>query len=78
MTQYIYRSAITGRYVTEKWALARPETTMRMTQHLDSELRAGGMTLAQARALAADNRTAAVQAPCPCGVSPDGCQCSTL
>jgi len=92
MTQLIYRSAITGRYVTEKWALAHPETTMRMTQHLDSELRAGGMTLAQARELAAGNCIAAaqapsltwhqwkggawaVQAPCPCGVSPDGCQC---
>ncbi len=52
-TQFIYRSAITGLYVTKKWALAHPETTMRMTQQKDRELCATGMPAAAVRAWAA-------------------------
>lgn len=29
MTKYIYRSAKTGRIVTEKWALKHPATTIK-------------------------------------------------
>ncbi len=52
MTTYIYRSAITGRYVTEKWAKAHPETTMRMTQRQDRKLCEAGTPAARARQLA--------------------------
>ncbi len=50
--RYIYRSATTGRYVTEKWAKAHPETTMRMTQRQDRELCETGCPAARARELA--------------------------
>lgn len=53
MPAYVYRSAITGRYVTQKWALAHPLTTMRMTQRQDKKLCEGRAPAARARELAA-------------------------